>query len=148
MSVVARSRSWHTEIATRLQAGDPAALSELYDATSAIVYAYALQAATSCDDAFQATRNAYLTVWQAPHILGDVRVPVEVRLASLTRSTQQGCVTSAVSSPGSGHEDPVAKAAVGPDEFGCVPKNARHPVPALSSDLLTGDVAGKVKISR
>lgn len=60
---------------------------ELYDATSATVYAYALRALTSCDDACQATRTAYLTVWQAPQILGDVRVPVEVRLASLIRST-------------------------------------------------------------
>ena len=85
MSLQARSQGWHTEIATRLQTGDPAALAELYDATSAIVYAYALQAATSSDDAFQATRRAYLTVWQAPQILSDVRVPVEVRLASLIR---------------------------------------------------------------
>lgn len=85
MSLPVRPQGWHAEIATRLQTGDPAALAELYDATSAMVYAYALQAALSCDDAFQATRSAYLSVWQTPEILGDVRVPVEVRLASLTR---------------------------------------------------------------
>ncbi|HEY0167043.1 MAG TPA: hypothetical protein VGB75_08380 [Jatrophihabitans sp.] len=86
MPVTARRR-WHADIATRLQAGDLAALMELYDATSATVYAYALRALSSCDDACQATRNAYLTVWQAPQILSDVRVPVEVRLASLIRAT-------------------------------------------------------------
>lgn len=84
MSLQARSPGWHLEIAKRLQTGDPAALAELYDATSAIVYAYALQAA-SCGDPLEATRSAYLTVWQAPQILNDARVPVEVRLASLIR---------------------------------------------------------------
>ena len=118
-SVEARSRHWHATIVTRLQAGDPVALTELYDATSAIIYAYALRAATSHDDACQATLNAYRTAWQAPQLLADVRVPVEVRLASFIRCT------SPVSSPGSGHEDPVAKASVGPDEFGCVPENTR-----------------------
>jgi hypothetical protein len=72
---------------------------ELYDATSATVYAYALQAATSCDDACQATRDAYLTVWQAPQILGDVRVPVEVRLASLIRSTPAAGGSEGMSPP-------------------------------------------------
>lgn len=85
MTLEARPRGWHTEIATRLKAGDPAALAELYDATSAIVYAYALQAAASRDDAFQATRSAYLTVWEAPQLLSDERVPVELSLASLIR---------------------------------------------------------------
>lgn len=85
MPITTRSRSWHAEISTRLKAGDPAALAELYDATSATVYAYALQAAASRDDAFQATRSAYLTVWQAPQLLNDERVPAEIRLASLIR---------------------------------------------------------------
>jgi hypothetical protein len=84
MAITARRR-WHTDIVIRLQAGDPAALMELYDVTSAIVYAYALRALSSCDDACQATWNAYLTVWQTPQVLSDVRVPVEVRLASLIR---------------------------------------------------------------
>ncbi|MEO7259892.1 MAG: hypothetical protein ABI047_01260 [Jatrophihabitantaceae bacterium] len=137
MSVTARPRGWHAGIASRLQAGDPAALMELYDATSAIVYAYALQTATFGEDACQATHDVYLTVWQAPQLLHDVRVPVEVRLASLVRSTT-----------GSDHLDPVAKAAVGPDEFGCVPEHDRHPVTALSSQLVAGDLAGEVKISR
>ena len=142
MSVEARSRRWHARIATRLQAGDPVALMELYDATSATVYAYALQAATSADDAWQATLNAYRTAWLDPQVLSDVRVPVEVRLASFL-----GC-TSPVGSPGSGHEDPVAKAAVGPDELGCVPESARHLAAGLSSYALAGDIAGEVEISR
>lgn len=86
MSATIRSRRWHAEIASRLQGGDSVALMELYDATSAIVYAYALRAATSGDDAYRATRDAYLTVWQAPQLLEDLRVPVEVRLASLIKS--------------------------------------------------------------
>ena len=86
VSTTTQSRRWQAEIATRLQGGDPGALMELYDATSAIVYAYALQAVGSGDEACQATQSAYLTVWQTPQILSDVRVPVEVRLASLIRS--------------------------------------------------------------
>ncbi len=129
MSVTARPRSWHAGIADRLQAGDPAALMELYDATSAAVYACALQTTISCDDACQATQEAYLTVWQTPQILRDARVPIEVRLASLVRSGKR----TSVSRPGSGDEHPVAKAAVGPDELGCVPQHARHPVTARFS---------------
>ncbi len=98
MTIKTRSRHWHAEIAARLNDGDPAALMELYDATSAIVYAYALQAVCSGDDAFQATRNAYLTVWQAPQLLNDVRVPAEVRLASLIRSAPVGSAPVTVGS--------------------------------------------------
>ena len=88
-----RSRHWHATIVTRLQAGDPVALTELYDATSATIFAYALRTATCRDDAWEATLNAYRTAWQAPQLLADVRVPVELRLASFIRCT------SPVSSP-------------------------------------------------
>jgi hypothetical protein len=127
MPVEAGSQHWQATITRRLQAGDSAALMELYDATSAIVYAYALQAATSSDAAYQATRDAYLTVWRAPRILGDVRVPVEVRLASLIRSE-------------SGHKDPIAKTSIRPDEFSRVLEDARHPVTALAGYGVAGEV--------
>lgn len=93
MSIRARSRRWHVAMATGLQAGDPVALMELYDATSATVYAYALQIAITHDDACQATLKAYLTAWRTPQLFSDARVPAEVRLASLIRSTpaRDGC---------------------------------------------------------